>query len=195
MVVLRTSRLTLEPITLPMVEAVMLGRREDAERVAGARLPEAWPNRALIERAYTASLDEIRADPETRLWGDRLMIVTEGEGDRRVRRVVGSIVFHGRPGADGIAEVAYGVEGSSRGQGFATEATAACVGWALEQEGVVAVRATTHPWHLASLRVIQKIGMTQVGTREHELLGELLVFEARGSLPCARPSAVLSPLM
>ena len=176
MVVLRTSRLTLEPITLPMVEAVMLGRREDAERVAEARLPEAWPNRALIERAYTASLDEIRADPETRLWGDRLMIVTEAGG---ARRVVGSIVFHGRPDAEGIAEVAYGVEESSRGQGLATEATGACVGWALEQEGVAAVRATTHPWHLASLRVIQKIGMTQVGTREHELLGELLVFEAR----------------
>jgi RimJ/RimL family protein N-acetyltransferase len=175
MTVLRTSRLSLEPITLPMVEAVMLGRREDAERVANARLPEAWPNRALIERAYTASLDEIRADPERRLWGDRLMIVTE-PGDRKV---VGSIVFHGRPGDDGIAEVAYGVEESSRSQGLATEATGACVKWALEQEGVVAVRATTHPWHLASLRVIQKIGMTQAGTREHELLGELLVFEAR----------------
>jgi RimJ/RimL family protein N-acetyltransferase len=176
-----------------MVEAVMLGRREDAERVAEARLPEAWPNRALIERAYTASLDEIRADPETRLWGDRLMIVSES--DRRDRRVVGSIVFHGRPGPDGIAEVAYGVEESSRGQGLATEATGACVRWALDQEGVVAVRATTHPWHLASLRVIQKIGMTQVGTREHELLGELLVFEARGSLPYPRQSAVVSPAM
>jgi ribosomal-protein-alanine N-acetyltransferase len=173
--VLRTPRLTLEPITLPMVEAVMLGRREDAERVAEARLPEAWPNRALIERAYTASLDEIRADPERRLWGDRLMILSDGGN----RRVVGSIVFHGRPGDDGIAEVAYGVEESSRSQGFATEATGACVQWALEQEGVLAVQATTHPWHLASLRVIQKIGMTQAGTREHELLGELLVFEAR----------------
>jgi [ribosomal protein S5]-alanine N-acetyltransferase len=185
MIVLRTSRLTLEPISLAMVEAVMLGRREDAERVAEARLPEGWPNRGLIERAFTASLDEIRADPATRLWGDRLMIMSESrdEGTERRetggRRVVGSIVFHGKPGSDGIAEVAYGVEGGLRGQGIATEATRACVKWALEQEGVVAVRATTFPWHLASLRVIQKMGMSQVGTREHELLGELLVFEAR----------------
>jgi ribosomal-protein-alanine N-acetyltransferase len=184
MVVLRTSRLTLEPVSLAMVEAVMLGRREDAERVAEASLPHAWPNRALIERAFTASLDEIRADPATRLWGDRLMIVTESPagGGRAERRVVGSIVFHGKPGPDGVAEVAYGVEESSRGQGIATEATSACVRWALGQPGVVAVRATTIPWHLASLRVIQKIGMTQVGTREHEMLGELLVFELRGSV-------------
>jgi ribosomal-protein-alanine N-acetyltransferase len=176
MLVLRTSRLALEPITLAMVEAVMHGRREDAERVAEAKLPEAWPNTALIERAFTASLDEIRADPATRLWGDRLVIAADPEGERRV---LGSIVFHGKPGEDGLAEVAYGVETGSRGQGIATEATSACVQWALAQEGVVAVRATTHPWHLASLRVIQKMGMKQVGTREHEILGELLVFEMR----------------
>jgi [ribosomal protein S5]-alanine N-acetyltransferase len=180
MIVLRTPRLTLEPISLAMVEAVMLGRREDAERVADARLPEAWPNRALIERAYTASLDEIRADPDTRLWGDRLVIVPETRAGRIERRVAGSIVFHGKPGEDGVAEVAYGIEESSQGRGIATEATSACVRWALEQEGVVAVRATTLPWHTASLRVIQKLGMRQVGTREHETLGDLLVFEVRG---------------
>jgi [ribosomal protein S5]-alanine N-acetyltransferase len=179
---IRTPRLTLEPISLAMAEAVMLGRREDAERVAEARLPPAWPNRALIERAFTASLEEIRADPATRLWGDRLVIVTErGEkSERAERRVVGSIVFHGKPAGDGLAEMAYGVEDGSQGQGIATEATSACVRWALAQEGVVAVRATTLPWHRASLRVIQKLGMTQVGTRDHEVLGELLVFEVRG---------------
>ena len=104
------------------------------------------------------------------------MIMAEHDG---TRRVVGSVVFHGRPGPDGIAEVAYGVEESSQGQGIATEATSACVHWALSQEGVVAVRATTLPWHFASLRVIQKVGMAQVETRDHELLGELLVFEVR----------------
>jgi RimJ/RimL family protein N-acetyltransferase len=159
-----------------MVEAVMLDRREDAERAANARLPDAWPNRGLIERAFTASLDQIRADPATRLWGDRLMITTDASG---VRRVVGSVVFHGRPGADGVAEVAYGVETSSRSQGLATEATTACVRWALAQQGVGAVRATTFPWHLASLRVIQKVGMEKVGSREHEILGELHIFEVR----------------
>jgi RimJ/RimL family protein N-acetyltransferase len=173
---LRTPRLGLEPISLALVEAIMFERRDDAERICDAKLPGAWPNHALIERAFTASLSEIRADPETRLWGDRLMISVGGEG---VRRVVGSVIFHGKPGPEGIAEVAYGVEEGSQGQGIATEATAACVRWALAQEGVVAVTATTLPWHRASLRVIEKIGMRRVGTRDHELLGELLVFEVR----------------
>jgi len=172
---LRTARLSLEPITLPLVEAVILGRRDVAERMVDASLPATWPNRALVERAFCASLDAIRSDPGRRLWGDRLMIRT---GERSARQVVGSVVFHGLP-EDGVAEVAYGVEDGSQGEGFATEATLACVEWALREPGIVAVQATTVPWHTASLRVIAKLGMARVGVRDHEILGELFVFERR----------------
>ncbi len=172
---LQTPRLELEPFTLPLVEAVIHGRRDVAEQMVRASLPDTWPNRALVERAFCASLEAIRADPATRLWGDRLMI---RRGARGERRVVGSVVFHGRP-TDGIAEIAYGVEDGSQGEGLATEATRASVAWALAEPDIVAVQATTVPWHTASLRVITKLGMTRVGVREHEILGELLVFEVR----------------
>jgi len=174
MPVLLTTRLELVPMTLEMVEAVILGRRDDAERIANARLPSAWPNRALVERAFTTSLDAIRADPARRLWGDRMILTREGE-----RRVLGSVVFHGKPGDDGVVEVAYGVEDASQGQGYATEATLASVEWALAEPGVRVVQATTFAWHRPSLRVIEKVGMVHVGTRDHELMGELLVFERR----------------
>ena len=45
--------------------------------------------------------------------------------------------------------------------------------------GVTAVQATTFPWHTASLGVIRNAGMRQVATRDHDTLGELLVFERR----------------
>ncbi len=93
-------------------------------------------------------------------------------------RVLGSVVFKGRP-TDGIAEIGYGIEDNSRGQGLASEATQACVKWALEQEGIHAVQATTFPWHVASLGVIRKVGMRPCGVRDHDVLGELLVFELR----------------
>ncbi len=177
MSLLTTPRLRLVPITVAMVEAVMLGRREDAEALVQATMPERWPNRDLVERAFTASLDAIRADPEVRLWGDRVMVLpgTGGEADR----VVGSVVFHGRPGQDGVAEIAYGVEEASQGLGYATEAVGASVDWAFTQPGVRAVQAATFGWHVPSLRVIEKVGMVRVGTREHEVLGEMLVFERR----------------
>jgi RimJ/RimL family protein N-acetyltransferase len=175
---LHTERLILEPITLPIVEAVMSGDRLAAEAILQAPLPEAWPGRALIERAFTASLEAIRADPEKRLWGDRVMI---SRGDVRV--VVGSVVFHGAPDHDGICEIAYGVERASQKLGYATEAVRASVEWAVAQPGVRAVRATTPPWHAASRRVLEKVGMEIIGTRDHELLGELLGYER----PSMRP--------
>jgi [ribosomal protein S5]-alanine N-acetyltransferase len=95
-------------------------------------------------------------------------------------RVVGSVIFHGFPD-DGIAEVGYGVEEDSRGQGLAAEATSACVRWALAQPGISAVQATTFPWHSASLGVIRRLGMHPCARRDHDTLGELLVFELRSS--------------
>jgi RimJ/RimL family protein N-acetyltransferase len=175
MSLLVTPRLRLVPITVPMVEAVMAGRREAAEALVQARMPERWPNRDLVERAFTASLEAIRADPETRLWGDRVMVLPGAQGEPD--RVVGSVVFHGRPGEEGLAEIAYGVEEASQGQGYATEAVGASLDWAFTQPGVRAVHAATFAWHMPSLRVIEKVGMVRVGTREHEVLGEMLVFE------------------
>ena len=181
-----TERLRLVQITLPMIEGVMNRDKAAAERALDeelrrsgvhndvcARFPEQWPNEELVARAFPFSLEAIRADPETRLWGDSLVLPLDGPP-----RVVGSVVFKGRP-PDGIAEVGYGVEESSRGVGLATEATRACVEWALQQPGIEAVHATTFPWHVASLAVIRKVGMAPCGTREHDVFGELLIFERR----------------
>lgn len=181
-----TERLRLVPITLAMIEGVMRRDRAQAEAAldialrehgwkddACARFPDQWPNEDLVARAFPFSLDAIRAAPDTRLWGDTMVLPLEGPP-----RVLGSVVFHGRP-TNGIAEVAYGIEDNSRGQGLATEATRACIDWALTQDGITAVQATTFPWHIASLGVIRKLGMQPCGCREHDVFGELLVFERR----------------
>jgi ribosomal-protein-alanine N-acetyltransferase len=162
-------------MTLPLVEAVFRGDREALEAIAGAKIPAAWPGRVLVERAFSASLEAIRADPDTRLWGDRLMI--NREGDERL--VIGSVIFHGRPDETGVAEVGYGVEESWQGKGVATEGTRAAVEWALAQPGVHLVTATTPPWHAASIRVLEKSGLVRVCVEEHETLGEVLRFERR----------------
>ncbi|MGE0870859.1 MAG: GNAT family N-acetyltransferase [Kofleriaceae bacterium] len=167
-----TARLRLVPVSLEVVEAVLDHDKGRAEAIVGAEFPDEWPNDDLIARAFPYSREALREDPDVRLWGDSLVIL------RDQPTIVGSVVFHGRP-VDGIAEVAYGIEEHSRGQGLAIEATAACVQWALAQPEVTCVQATTFPWHLASLGVIRRLGMHQVGTREHDTLGELLVFERR----------------
>jgi ribosomal-protein-alanine N-acetyltransferase len=178
-----TKRLRLVPITLPMIEAVLRHDRGAAEAAldeslrahdgpTGARFPDAWPNDDLVSRAFPFSIEAIRSDPAQRLWGDSMVLRVDEP------RVVGSVVFRGRPD-DGVAEVGYGIEDTSRGLGLATEATRACVDWAIMQPGVTAVRAVTFPFHHASLGVIRKLGMQPCGTREHAMLGDLIVFERR----------------
>ena len=169
-----TERLELVPLTLPVAEAVLLGQRDRTEALLGARLPDAWPGRALVERAFFASLDLIRSAPDKKLWGNRVML-TRGDS----RRVVGSVVFHGAPGPDGIVEVAYGVEQESQMKGYAKESVPVCVEWALAQPGTVAVRATTPPWHTASRRVLDRCGLVVIGSEMSDALGDLILYERR----------------
>lgn len=174
---LHTERLVMVPMTVAIVEHMLEGRREEAEAALDARLPDEWPGRALVERAFCADLSAIRANPSFRLWGDRVMITRHGP-----RRVVGSVVFHGGPDAEGVVEVGYGVEKESQCLGFASEGTRAAIEWALAHESVRAVRACTPSWHLASRRVLERVGMSLVGSHDHDMLGELLEYERVASV-------------
>jgi [ribosomal protein S5]-alanine N-acetyltransferase len=168
-----TPRLELRPVTLPIALAALEGRRrEEIERLVGAELPWAWPSRALVEQVFRASGPAIQADPEGRLWGDRFIVTRDGP-----LRVIGSVIFHGRPVACGIAEIAYGIEETSQGKGYATEALSACIAWALEQPGCRAVRAETSAWHKPSMRVLEKVGMRLVGEHEEPHAGKVLIYE------------------
>lgn len=184
-VAILTPRLELRPLTLALVSALLESQPRSAiETIVGAEMPWTWPSRALVDQAFPTSLEAIHADPTTRLWGDRLMITREPPA-----RVIGSVIFHGRPDAQGVCEVAYAVEDASQGQGYGTEALSASVKWALEQPECRVVRATTTSWHKASKRLLEKIGMHLVETR-HEGDSEMLVYEiSRGGTDHARPPA------
>lgn len=173
--VLHTPRLELWPIRLEHAEAVLQGaRREHVEKLVGAAMPWTWPTRLLVEQVFHASLEDVRADPAWRLWGDRFIVARQGSE----AQVIGSVIFHGRPGPDGLAEIGYGIEDSFQNKGFATEALGACVTWALEQPECWTVHAETSPWHKPSKRVLEKIGLSVVGERETSS-GKMLVYERR----------------
>lgn len=159
------------PITVDIVEAVLQGRRSETETLIGAKMPSMWPGRALVERAFLARLDDIRANPDHRLWGDRVAVTRDSEP-----RVIGSVIFHGGPDARGSVEVAYGIEEESQRQGFGHEAVHAAVSWAFDEQRVQVVRASTFTWHIASRRILEKIGFRVVDTC-CDILGEMLEYE------------------
>jgi RimJ/RimL family protein N-acetyltransferase len=76
--------------------------------------------------------------------------------------VVGRCGLKGPP-VDGVVELAYGVSPEHQGKGYATEAAAALVSYALSHEEVHTVRAHTLPQQSASTRVLTKCGFRRVG--------------------------------
>lgn len=76
-------------------------------------------------------------------------------------RIIGGILIKGAPNAQGEIEIGYGTDDGFEGKGFMTEALKALIRWAFEQPRVLAVTAETEKTNLASIRVLQKIGMTQ----------------------------------
>ena len=80
--------------------------------------------------------------------------------------VVGDIGFHAPPDPSGTVTVGYGLARDARGQGYATEALRAVIGWALDQPEVRRVEADTAHGNLASQRVMERAGMRLIGRNE-----------------------------
>lgn len=83
--------------------------------------------------------------------------------ERASGAVVGSCAFKGPPDADGVVEVAYGIDEVHRGRGFATECAGALAGFALASNQVQRVRAHTKAENGASARVLEKCGFHFLG--------------------------------
>src|SRR5438046_10487620 len=71
--------------------------------------------------------------------------------------------LHRAPTADGMVEIAYGVNPEKQGKGYATEAAEALVAFALSSGRVRVVRAHTLPEPNASTRVLAKCGFRHIG--------------------------------
>jgi [ribosomal protein S5]-alanine N-acetyltransferase len=100
----------------------------------------------------------MRATPTPSPWTHFFAMVERATGE-----VVGSCGFKGAPTADGVVEIAYAVEPDRQRRGYAREAAAALVGYALQQDQVRTVRAHTLPEPNASTRVLTACGFQRVG--------------------------------
>ena len=109
-----------------------------------------------LQKAYQEMLDGYLAHPEQGEWY-AIWLVTRHDGVQ-----VGDLSFKGL-NEDGSVEIGYGINDEFQGQGYATEAVAAAVNWALKQAGVLRVEAETEPDNAASQRVLAKCGFVSNG--------------------------------
>ena len=112
-------------------------------------------DRAEVSPAW---LEQLRAAPPDDPWTHSFAIIERASG-----ATVGSCAYKGPPSPEGSVEIAYGLEPSHQGLGYATEAAAALVGFAFGVGSVRRVCAHTRPEHSASTRVLTKCGFVRVG--------------------------------
>ena len=140
-----TERLLLRPVTAEHVAAVTAGRR-----LAGWA-PD-FPSEGDEVIAGMLDRNGVPVGPDT-VFGQRLVV------ERDTGLVVGGIGLFGPP-ENGRVELGYGIVESRRGRGYATEAARAMVQLALDLPGVTEVVAGVDPANAASVRVLEKAGLT-----------------------------------
>src|SRR5215471_5373763 len=82
--------------------------------------------------------------------------------ERASNTAVGTGGFKGPPDADGVVEIAYGIDETHRRRGYAKEVAAALVDYAVSAHAGV-IRAHTLADNIASVRVLESCGFERIG--------------------------------
>jgi [ribosomal protein S5]-alanine N-acetyltransferase len=158
------------------MEALLDGRRADAELLLGIAVPEGWPE-AHDARFLRLRAGQLRDDPARAEWPVFAVVLP-----RRNRPMIGHAGFHGPPGVNaprkaGAVEIGYTIFETHRGNGYATEAARALIAWARSRHDIGDVIASVAPDNAPSLALLHRLGFRQTGTQWDDEDGEELVFE------------------
>lgn len=169
---IQTARLELIPATAASIRSEM----EDPAALAallGASVPTNWPPATLAD-ALPWFLRKLEATPVPQIgWLCWYALAVSDEHESPT--LVASGGFLGPPRRDtievdtsaapreGTVELGYAVLPQFQGQGYGTEMVGALVGWALEQPGVRRIVTDTSPHNTPSLRLLHRLGFTEIG--------------------------------
>jgi len=144
-----TERLILETLTRDEAAAIRDGDRE------GRRWAEDYPTEGDVVVAAVIGEAGDAYDEEALLGVLQIRLAATGDA-------IGGVGFLSAADEDGVAEIGYGIAESVRGQGIATEAVAAVIGWVAGSH-VRAVEAFTDPANEKSHRVLERCGFEREG--------------------------------
>lgn len=177
---IRSERLELVSMSVPFMEALVAGDLARAGDEVGAIVPAWLPGQ--LEHFLQYRLAQLAIDPSVRPWLGRAMVLTDELG---VRRVVGSIGFHGPPDEEGRLEVGYSVDPDFRRRGFAREAIQSMFDWAASTHGIHRFIASISPANEPSLRLAAVFAFVQTGSHIDDVDGLEYVFETAWPLVVA----------
>ncbi len=160
--VLETTRLQLRPCQIEDIQLVHTLWTNDRIRYF------LFDNRVISSDEARSHIEDSLANFEQYGYGLWLIFV------RDIDRLVGFAGF--LPSEEGTPNLIYGVHPDRWGYGYATEAASAVLGYALEKLALPKVRADVDEPNIASVCVLEKLGMRRTG-REVVNGHPLLYFE------------------
>ncbi|WP_163103196.1 GNAT family N-acetyltransferase [Peribacillus alkalitolerans] len=113
-------------------------------------------------------LKELTLNPTTLGWGVWLVLLKD------TNQVIGDIGFKGKPDHQGKVEIGYGIAPTSQRNGYATEAVNGLIHHAFSTGKVVKVVAECLKDNIASIKVLEKVGMTRTGADDELLYWETM---------------------
>ena len=124
------------------------------------------------EQVAPAWLARVESSQDSDPWVHGFKMVLRDDGTE-----VGRCGFTGPPDADGIVEIAYGVDEKFRGRGYATEAARGLSAYASTDARVRVICAHTAPTENASARILRKCGFLRTGESVDPALGTVWRWE------------------
>ncbi len=146
---IQTERLVLVALLPEDIEALIAGDLERFAVLTGFRFPPDNPTIGDLRWHLMA----IQADDRHLPWRIRVIV------ERSSNMVVGSINLKGPPSDAGDVEIGWGLFENVHGRGYATEASAAVMQWAVQQPGVRSISATVPDDNHRSQRLAKKLGL------------------------------------
>lgn len=156
---IETANVKLVPVELQHFEAILKGAKQLGQML-GVTVYDGWfefPGVAGIE-AIRFSHEYLKANPDAFLWWTYFFIHAKDNV------LVGLGGYKGKADESGMVEIGYAIIPAYRGRGLATEAAQGLVDYAFSHPQIERVDGQTLPERNGSTRVLEKIGMEQVGT-------------------------------
>jgi [ribosomal protein S5]-alanine N-acetyltransferase len=160
---IETTNLRLVPCELAHFDAV-LNDPKLLQRMLGVKLTEGWLE---FPESMQFGYEYLKVSPDALGWWTYLFIHAKD------RALIGNGGFVGLPDESGKVEIGYSIAPAYRSQGFATEVAHGFVTYAFSTPQVKMVDAHTLSEINPSTRVLEKIGMTKIGTAHDADEGEV----------------------
>ena len=156
-----TPRLALIAITHEAVLSEKAGDNRLGE-IIRCTIPSAWPHVDWEPHVFDFFLNQFDQHPDQIGW-PRYVALLQPDG---TRTLIGTVGAFSKTDPPTICEIGYGILPPYEGQGFATEATQALIAHLQRDRRVSALIAHTYPSILASIRIMEKCGLTYDGEGE-----------------------------